>query len=185
LFIKFIVLIKLHDLNFKPFILKSEIEIIVKALAEKVKNDYQNETPVFVGVLNGAFVFASDFVRNYEGLCEVNFVKLQSYEGVNSKGNVETLLGLNTDITNKHVIVLEDIVDSGNSLEKIMSMFGSYKMKSLKIATLFFKPNAYKKEFPVHYVGKEISNEFIVGYGLDYNGLGRNLSDIYQLNIQD
>ena len=92
---------------------------------------------------------------------------------------------MNTDLTNKHVVILEDIVDSGNSLEKIMGMFSNYKTKSLKIASLFFKLQCVQKDFPVHYVGKEISNEFIVGYGLDYNGLGRNLSDIYQLNIQD
>lgn len=175
-------IIKLHDLYFKTFIQKDEISAIVNKLAHQVRADLpENEVPVFVGILNGCFLFAADFLRAYKGDCEISFVKLASYDGVKSTENVKHLVGLNEDLSNKTVIILEDIIDTGNTLQEIYNIFKSKNVKQLKIATLFFKPEVFKKELPVNYIGKNIADKFIVGYGLDYNGLGRNYSEIYQL----
>lgn len=176
---------KLHDLYFKEFISEDEISNIVKKLAKQVQNDLpENEIPLFIGILNGCFVFAADFLRQYKGKCEMTFVKLASYEGTNSSENVKKLIGINEDLTNRTVIILEDIIDTGNTLQEIYQIFKNKNVKELKIATLFFKPNVYKKELTINYVGKNIEDKFIVGYGLDYNGFGRNLSAIYQLTPQ-
>ena len=174
--------IKLHDLYFKPFITKEEIASIVKSLAKQVKEDLpKDEIPIFVGILNGCFLFAADFIREFNGNCEVSFVKLASYEGTTSTANVKQLVGLNEDLTGRTLIILEDIVDTGATLQEIYNIFRDKKVKQLKVATLFFKPEVFKKELPIAYIGKSIEDKFIVGYGLDYNGLGRNKAAIYQL----
>ena len=174
--------IKLHDLTFKPFISEEELERIVKTLVYQITHDLdENEVPLFIGILNGSFLFASDFIRNYKGDCEVSFVKLHSYAGTESTEVVNELIGIHEDITGRTVIILEDIVDTGNTLHKIYDIFRNKNIKQLKIATLFFKPTVYRKELPIDYIGKNIEDKFIVGYGLDYNGLGRNLPSIYQL----
>ncbi|MDA9339518.1 adenylate kinase [Polaribacter sp.] len=175
-------IIKLHDLYFKPFITKEEIADIVKSLAKKVKADLpKDEIPVFVGILNGCFLFAADFIREFNGNCEVSFVKLASYEGTTSTENIKHLVGLNEDLTGRTVIILEDIIDTGATLQEIYNIFRDKKVKQLKVATLFFKPDVFRKELPIAYIGKSIEDKFIVGYGLDYDGLGRNKAAIYQL----
>lgn len=178
-------IIKLHDLYFKPFINKEEISKIVKQLAIEVKADLpKDEVPIFVGILNGCFLFAADFIREYKGDCEVSFVKLASYEGTSTTENVKHLVGINEDLTGRTVIILEDIIDTGNTLQEIYNIFKHKNVKQLKVATLFFKPDVFRKELPINYVGKDIEDKFIVGYGLDYNNLGRNYPEIYQLTTQ-
>lgn len=174
--------IQLHDLHFTPFISAEEIDRIVGHLALEIANDLaEDEVPLFVGILNGSFLFAADFVRKYQGACEISFVKLASYDGLKSTEVVNQLIGLNEDLTGRTVVILEDVIDTGSTLQKIYEIFKNKEVKKLKIATLFFKPDVYKKELPIDYIGKNIEDKFIVGYGLDYDGLGRNLPSIYQL----
>lgn len=174
-------MIQLHDKHFIPFISASEIDARVAEMARQAEKDMGNETPVFIGVLNGAFMVVSDFVKHYSKPCEISFVKLASYEGTATTNEVKQLIGINQDLKGRTVIIIEDIVDTGNTIEELKKMFESQGVKSLKIATLFFKPEAYKKDIKLDYTGFEIPNKFIVGYGLDYDGLGRNLPEVYQL----
>lgn len=174
-------MIKLHDKYFKPFITAKQIDEALQRLANEIAEDVGDEIPVFVGILNGSFMVVSDFAKKYPKPCEVTFIKLASYEGVKSSEDIQRLIGLTQDLTGRTVIILEDIIDTGNTLHEVHRIFKNEKVKSLKIATLFYKPEAYKKDFKLHYVGIEIPNKFIVGYGLDYNGLGRNLSEVYQI----
>lgn len=174
-------MVKLHDLQFKPFISEQEIDKTVQRLANEIANDLKDEVPVFVGILNGSFMFVSDLVKKYPKSCEVTFIKLASYEGVKSTEDIQRLIGLTQDLTGRTVVILEDIIDTGNTLSEIYRIFKGEKVKELKIATLFYKPDAYKKDYKLHYVGFKIPNKFIVGYGLDYNGLGRGLPSVYQL----
>ena len=177
--------IKLHDLNFRPFISDKELSEIVNSLVNKVSIDLEpNEIPIFIGILNGSFLFAADFIRKFKYNCEVSFVKLSSYQGTSSSEVVHELIGINEDLTGRTIIILEDIIDTGNTLHKIYDSFKNKNLKKLKIATLFFKPDVYKKELPIDYIGKNIEDKFIVGYGLDYNGLGRNLPSVYQLTTE-
>ncbi len=174
--------IKLHDKDFEPYITKNKIAKYVQYLANLVAEDLgEKETPIFIGILNGSFMFAADFVREYPYDCHITFVKLASYNGINSSGKIKHLVGLNEDLEGKTVIILEDIIDTGNTLEEIYKIFKDKKVKKLKIATLFFKPDVFRKSLPIDYIGRSIDDKFIVGYGLDYDGLGRNLADIYQL----
>ena len=174
-------MIKLHDKYFKPFISAKEIDAAMERMAKDIANDIGNEVPVFVGILNGSFMVVSDFVKKYPKPCEVTFIKLASYEGVKSSEDIQRLIGLTQDLTGRTVIVLEDIIDTGNTLAEVHRIFNNEEVKSLKIATLFFKPEAYKKDYKLHYIGIEIPNKFIVGYGLDYHGLGRNIPEVYQI----
>ncbi|MDY0780676.1 adenylate kinase [Tenacibaculum sp. IB213877] len=176
---------KLHDLYFKELISEQEIQQITKTLVQQVKQDLpDDEIPIFVGILNGCFMFVADFIRHYKGDCEISFVKLASYNGTSSTENVKQLIGLNEDIEGRTVIILEDIIDTGTTLQEIYEIFKHKNLKELKIVSLFFKPDVYRKELPISYIGKSIEDKFIVGYGLDYNGLGRNLPAIYQLTTQ-
>ena len=174
-------MITLHDKTFVPFIGENEINQAIKKLANAVYSDYKNETPLCLGVLNGAFMFMGELMKNYQGLCEVSFVKLASYHGTSTTGAMKDLIGLNESLENRHVIIVEDIVDTGNTLEYLFEILKNKNTQSVKTATLFFKPEAYKKKLKIDYIGIEIPNKFIVGYGLDYDGLGRNLPEIYQL----
>lgn len=174
-------MIQLHDKFFKPYISQQEVQMALENMAAKIEADFKDEIPVFIGVLNGSFMVVSDLMKHYNGQCEVSFIKLSSYEGTQSTHNVQQLIGLNHDLTNRSVIVVEDIVDTGTTVETLTSLFENHQVKTLKIATLFFKPEAYTKSVNIDYVGFEIPNKFIVGYGLDYDGLGRNLPEIYQL----
>ena len=147
----------------------------------KILSELKDEIPVFVGILNGSFMFVSDFVKKYPNPCEVTFIKLASYEGLKSTEDIQRLVGLTQDLSGRTVVILEDIIDTGNTLAEIYRIFKKEKVKELKIATLFYKPEAYKKDFKLHYIGFKIPDKFIVGYGLDYNGLGRYLPCVYQL----
>ncbi|MEW4925103.1 adenylate kinase [Algibacter sp. 2305UL17-15] len=174
-------MIKLHDKYFKPFISAAEIETAVDKLVAEIANDIGDEIPVFVGILNGSFMLTSDFVKKYPKPCEVTFIKLASYEGVKSSEDIQRLIGLTQDLTGRTVIILEDIIDTGKTLAEVHRIFKNENVKSLKIATLFYKPEAYKKDFKLHYIGIKIPNKFIVGYGLDYDHLGRDLPEVYQI----
>ena len=174
-------MIKLHDKYFKPFISSQEIDASIERMADAISKDLGDEVPVFVGILNGSFMLVSDFVKKYPKPCEVTFIKLASYEGVKSTEDIQRLIGLTQDLTGRTVVILEDIIDTGNTLAEIHRIFSNEQVKSLKIATLFYKPNAYKKDFKLHYIGIEIADKFIVGYGLDYDQLGRNLPEVYQI----
>ena len=175
-------LIQLHDKHFKPFLSEAEIQAAVKGIAEKVAADYKHETPIFVGVLNGAFMFVSDFLKAYPHPCEVSFVKLSSYQGLTSTGIVETLLDVSEDIEGRSVIILEDIIDTGRTLKELVHLFNKANVKEFKVASLFYKSEIYNGEYAIDYWGIEIPDKFIVGYGLDYKELGRNLKQVYQLN---
>ena len=174
-------MIKLHDLYFKPFITAQEIDDAITRMADEIATDLGDVVPVFIGILNGSFMFTSDFVKKYPKPCEVTFIKLASYEGLKSSDDIQRLIGLTQDLTGRVVVILEDIIDSGKTLHEVHRIFKYEKVKELRIATLFFKPEAYNKDFKLHYVGIEIPDKFIVGYGLDYNGLGRDIPEIYQI----
>lgn len=174
------VLIKLHDLHFEPFLSEEQINAAIEEVAGKLNHDYKDENPVFLGVLNGAFMFASEIIKRFKGDCEVSFVKLGSYRGTESTGDVQTLLGLNHSLKGRKVVLIEDIVDTGNTLEALNHILQAEGVANYEVATLFYKPEAYKKPFKIEYVGMEIPNKFIVGYGLDYDGLGRNLTQVYK-----
>ncbi|OMP31003.1 adenylate kinase [Mangrovimonas sp. DI 80] len=174
-------MIKLHDLYFKPFVSEQELEGTVQRMVDQISEDLKDEVPVFVGILNGSFMFVSDFVKKYPKPCEVTFIKLASYEGLKSSEDIQRLIGLTQDLSGRTVVILEDIIDSGRTLAEVHRIFKNENVKKLIIATLFFKPEAYKRDFKLHYVGLEIPDKFIVGYGLDYDGLGRDLPTIYQL----
>lgn len=173
-------IIKLHDRKFKIMIPAEKIDEAVSAVAQRINEDYgDKETPLFVGVLNGSFMFMSDLIKKIEFNNELSFVKLASYEGTCSSGCVKSLIGLNGSIEGRHVIVVEDIVDTGESIEYMICDLQAQKPASLEVCTLFFKPGSYRKQIPIKYRAMEIGNEFIVGYGLDYDQLGRSLKDIY------
>jgi len=174
-------MIHLHDKTFEPFISSEEIDFAIANIAKQMDDDFFDEIPVFVGVLNGSFMVLSDLMKHYRGMCEVSFVKIASYEGTQTTSNVKQLIGINENLEGRTVVVVEDIVDTGNTIEELKAIFKEKKVKHLKIATLFFKPEAYTKDIKIDYVGIRIPNKFIVGYGLDYNGLGRNLPDVHQL----
>jgi len=175
-------LIKIHDKTFEPYVSAEQLNQIAERMASEVYQDLQESCPVFIAVLNGSFMFAADFVRHYKGECEISFVKMASYEGTQSTGKIHQLIGLSTPVEGRDVVILEDIIDTGNTLEEIYRLFENQKVKSFRIATLFFKPDAYKKDLKIDYVGKPIPNRFIVGYGLDFDEIGRNLPQVYQLN---
>ena len=176
-------MLKIHDKHFIPYIEEGRVFQAVRQTAQAVYEDMdEGEIPVFIAVLNGSFIFAADFVRAYPGMCEITFVKLSSYSGTNSRGQVDELVGISENLEGRTVVILEDIIDTGNTLVKLFKILKEHRVARLKIATLFLKPDVYKKEIPVDYVGISIPDKFIVGYGLDYDGLGRQLKDIYQLN---
>ncbi len=174
--------IKLQDKIFEPYISKEQIARAVKKLTGEIESYAGNDEPVFVVVLKGSFIFASDFSKAYTKNAVFEFYRLKSYEGTASTGDVKILLDIPAkSLRGKKVIVLEDIVDTGNTLEKIIEELQKKQPAELKIATLFYKPEAYQKTYPVDFIGMEIPNDFIVGYGLDYDELGRNLPEIYRL----
>ncbi len=174
-------MIQLHDLQFTPYISEEKIMNSIEELTVKINDDLKGEKPLFIGVLNGSFMFATEIIKRFDGDCEVSFIKMSSYEGTATTEEVKELIGLKEDIAGRTVVVLEDIVDTGNTIEVLIEKLQEKKCKEIKIATLFYKPEAYKKEIKIDYIGISIPNRFIVGFGLDYDGLGRNLTDVYQL----
>jgi hypoxanthine phosphoribosyltransferase len=175
--------ITLYDKVFSKYISSQEITGAVKNIANHINNDLKNEDlPVFLSILNGAFMFTSDLMKNINFDCLLSFIKLSSYDGLSSKGEIKELIGLNFDLTGKTVVILEDIVDTGVTVKHLVdTIISKYNPKQLKIATMLFKPEVCRKDIKLDYTGIQISNDFIVGYGLDYNGLGRNYSEIYKI----
>jgi len=169
------------DKKFREYISGETIRNRVAELAEKINADYATKEVVFVGILNGAFIFAADLFRMIKVSSRITFVKFASYQGTNTSGIVRELIGWNEDIKNRDIIVVEDIIDSGSTLERIVDELVIRDVASVRIAALLLKPDAYKKDIPLDYIGFEIPNDFVVGYGLDYNGYGRNLPSIYTL----
>ncbi len=173
--------IKLKDKQFSIFISSSEIEKVVQRLAKEMNNDLKGKTPLFLIILNGSFMFAADLLKRINMECETSFVKLASYVGTESTSEVKQLIGLNEDIKGRTVVIVEDIVDTGITMESLLEQLDWRKPADVKIATLLFKPNALIKNLKIDYIGMEIPNDFIIGYGLDYDGFGRNLPDIYKI----
>jgi len=173
--------IKVHDKTFDTFLSESAINEQVKRIAQEINTDYKGKTPLFIAILNGSFMFASDLFKELNIEAQVCFIKLASYQGVKSTGNVVTSIGLDVSLKDREVIVIEDIVDTGKTLHDFLPQIMDQHPSSLKIATLLHKPEALKYPLKIDYVGFSIPNKFVVGYGLDYDGLGRNLREIFQL----
>lgn len=174
-------MVQVSDKFFEEFISAEEIQHEVKSLASQINTDYEGRELVFLALLNGSFMFASDILKSITVPCEISFIRLSSYAGTSSTGKVHELMGLVTDIKGKDVVVLEDIVDSGLTIDKLMEILGDHQPASVKVCTLLFKPDAFKGKKKPEYVGFAIPNAFVVGYGLDYNERGRNLDTIYQI----
>jgi hypoxanthine phosphoribosyltransferase len=174
--------VKIHDREFKLYLPYEKIRSVVDGLAERINHDYSGRNPLFLCILNGSFMFAAELFKRIEFLdAEISFVKVASYAGTHTTGEVKQLIGLNESIEGRHVVVIEDIVDSGITIENIFNQINALSPESVKIVTLLLKPDALRKSVQLDYVGLEIPNDFIVGYGLDYNGCGRNLLDIYSV----
>jgi len=173
--------IRVHDKVFEKYLSEKQILASIDVIAEAINSDYADKNPIFLSILNGSFMFTSDLLKRITRPSELTFLKLASYQGTSSTGKVKVLVGLNESLVNRDVIILEDIVDSGHTMVKLIEQVQSHNPASIKVATFLFKPDACKIDVPLDYVGMRIPNDFIVGYGLDYDGLGRNFPDIYSL----
>jgi hypoxanthine phosphoribosyltransferase len=174
--------IKLHDKTFRVLIPAEEIDNAVTRVAEQLNERYEGRTPIFLGVLSGSFLFLADLVRKVNFENQLAFVKISSYNGTESTGNVKQLIGVDFDIEGRDIIIVEDIVETGHSMNYLLDYLGKKNPASISICTLFFKPEKFLYEYNIDYTALSIGNEFIVGYGLDYNQLGRNLKDIYVID---
>ncbi|HLT08994.1 MAG TPA: hypoxanthine phosphoribosyltransferase [Cyclobacteriaceae bacterium] len=174
-------MIQIKDKRFAPFIEESQLLERVAELGRNITKDYRGTSPLLIGIMNGAFMFLSDLSKNIDLPVELSFVKISSYKSMSSTGTVTPLIGLDTALEGRDVIIVEDIVDTGLSMSYILEMVQKNRPNSLEVATLLLKPEALRKDIQPKYVGFEIPNKFVVGYGLDYDGLGRNLKEIYQL----
>lgn len=173
--------VTIKDKTFETSIPEAEILERVKKVAERINKDMADKNPLFIAVLNGSFMFASDLMKHITIPCEISFVKLASYEGTTSTGKIKEVIGLNEDIRGRHVIIVEDIVDTGSTMKRMIETLGTREPASLHISTLLLKPGKLQVPLDIEYVAMEIPNDFIVGYGLDYDQQGRNLRDIYTL----
>jgi len=174
-------IIQLHDKKFVKYISSHVIDKAVARIAEELNKDYTDEPPLILVTLNGAIVFAADLLKQLQFSSVLSCIKLSSYQGTQSTNTMKTLIGLNEDVQGKRVLIIEDIVDTGKTYQTLVELLNEKGAKEIRIATLTMKPDAYKLDLPVHYVGINIPDKFVVGRGLDYDGLGRNLNDIYQL----
>ena len=173
----------LHDKKFKLCMTAAQIDNAVAKVAEKINTDLKDvDVPIFLSILNGSFMFTADLMRKIDVKSDVVFVKLASYEGTESTGEVKQIVGLTKSVEGRTVIVVEDIVETGNTIEEIHKILKDAGAADIKVCTLLFKPDAYKKDIPINYAALQIPNDFIVGYGLDYNQLGRQYKDIYVLD---
>jgi len=173
--------IKVHDKSFETYLSEETILQRVKELAVDINKDYAGRRPLLIAILNGSFMFASDLFKQLTIEAELCFIKIASYKGMKSSGKVITSIGLEEDIYNKDVLIVEDIVDTGKTLHRFLPKLNHQQPRSLKIVTLLHKPEATEFPLTLNYIGFVIPNKFVVGYGLDYDGLGRNLKEIYQL----
>ena len=174
-------IIQILDKKFETFIPFEKINTAIDKMAVKINADLKEKTPIFLVILNGSFMFAGDLMKKMEFPCEISFIKLASYAGTQSTENVKELIGFNEDITGRTIIIVEDIIDSGFTLAGVTKQLNDMGAGEVKIATLLFKPQAFKENYKIDYIGLEIPNDFIVGYGLDYNQQGRNYKDIYKI----
>jgi hypoxanthine phosphoribosyltransferase len=173
--------IQLRDKCFEIFLKEDIILEEIERVAQQINADLNEKDPLFICILNGAFMFAAELIKRFDSACEVSFIRLNSYEGVNRKEDLKEIQGLTENIENRNVIIVEDIIDTGRTMEYLLNLLKKKKPASIKIATLLFKPNAIRHTIKPDYIAKEIPNDFIVGFGLDYNGHGRNLRDIYKI----
>lgn len=171
--------IRIKDKQFKTFITEEQILKEVARVGEEINRDLADATPLFVSVLNGSFMFTADLMKHVSVPCEISFVKLASYAGTSSTGKVKELVGLNDDITGRTIVIVEDIIDTGLTMERLIETLKARNPKEIRIATLLVKPDKLKVDLDINYIAMSIPNDFIVGYGLDYDGLGRNYRDIY------
>lgn len=174
-------LITVHDKQFKPYISADKISDEVKRVASEINSDYAGRKPLFIAILNGSFMFAADLFKQITIEAEICFIKLASYKGIKSSGQVITAIGLDVDLVGREIIVIEDIVDTGNTLSKFLPQIKHHHPASLKIAALLHKPEAMVHPIKIDYLGFSVPDKFLLGYGLDYDGLGRNIKEIYQL----
>lgn len=174
-------LLKVHDKEFKPYLTAKEIHERIKRIAGEINADYAGKRPLFIAILNGAFMFASDLFKEINIEAEICFIKLASYKGVKSSGQVITAIGLDVDLFGREVLILEDIVDTGKTLSELLPQLDHHHPSSLKIVALLHKPDALLHPIVIDYLGFNVPNKFLLGYGLDYDGLGRNIKEIYQL----
>ncbi len=174
-------LVIIKDKQFRPFISEQQIASTVNRIAQSINLDLVSEFPIFLVVLNGSFMFASDLLKLVNISCEISFIKIASYEGVLSSGNTTELIGLTENIENRTVVIVEDIVDTGLTIEKLKNTLAQKKVKQIKVASMLLKPLESNAKHKIDYIGIEIPNDFVIGYGLDYDGLGRNLKEIYIL----
>ena len=171
----------IHDKVFVPFIHAETIQKRVKELGLQIANEYAGQRPLLIGILNGSVIFMADLLRTIDTACEIAFIRVSSYEGIKSSGSIKNLIGLSDDIEGRHVIIVEDIIDTGDTAMFLLKELRSKNPASLKFATILFKPDSLQQPMQPDYIGFNIPSSFVVGYGLDYDGLGRNLPDIYQL----
>lgn len=173
--------IRVHDKQFEPYLTANEINTRIKVLAKQLDKDYAGKKPLFIAILNGSFIFAADLFKELTMDAEICFIKLASYKGTKSSGQVITAIGLDTDLFGRDVIIVEDIVDTGKTLSEFLPQLRHQQPASMKIVALLHKPEATVFPIPIDYLGFSIPNKFVVGYGLDYDGLGRNIPEIYKL----
>jgi hypoxanthine phosphoribosyltransferase len=173
--------IQVLDKKFQPYIKAQQIQEEIEKLAKKINADYAGKKPLFIAILNGSFMFASDLFKELTIEAEICFIKLASYKGTKSTGNVITSIGLDESLKDRHVIIIEDIVDTGKTLHEFLPQLTDQQPASLKIAALLHKPDALAHPLTIDYIGFNVPNKFLLGFGLDYDGLGRNFKEIYQL----
>jgi hypoxanthine phosphoribosyltransferase len=176
--------IQIHDLHFTPLLTEAQVRRRVQEIGAALTTQFEGQNPMFISILSGAFVFASDLIRAFRGDCEIGFVKLSSYAGTRSTGSIQTVMGLEKDLSGRHVIVVEDIVDTGRTLHYFIGQLQQQSPASICTVTFLRKPEAARFSVQVDHVGFDIEDKFVVGYGLDYEGLGRNLPGVYQLPEQ-
>lgn len=174
-------LVQLHDKKFDTYLTEQDIQEKVRKIADQINQDYKDKRPLFIAILNGSFMFAADLFKYLTIDAEICFIKLASYRGMKSSGHVITAIGLDVELFDREVVILEDIVDTGKTLNEFLPKLDHQQPKSLKIAALLHKPDATQYPLRIDYLGFSIPNKFVVGYGLDYDGLGRNFKEIYQL----
>jgi hypoxanthine phosphoribosyltransferase len=177
--------VKVHDKSFHIYIEAQRINERVKELAALLNKDFEGEQPLFVAVLNGSFMFAADLLKNLEFACEIQFVKVSSYHGTQSSGKIQQVLGLSQPVKGRRLVIIEDIIDSGLTIDFLQKQLALAEPKSMSICSLLVKPKALKVALDIAYTGFEVENEFLVGYGLDYDGLGRNLRHLYQVDKEE
>ncbi len=173
--------IRVHDKLFEPYLPQSAISERIKLIASQLNRDYEGKKPLFIPILNGSFIFAADLFKELSIEAEICFIKLASYKGTKSSGQVITAIGLDTELFGRHVVIVEDIVDTGKTLTEFLPQLHHQQPASLKITALLHKPEATVYPIKVDYLGFSVPNKFLLGYGLDYNGLGRNIPEIYKL----